>query len=380
MGWMPTFEDRFILYVFILFSIFTIIQLCYLFIVFFRFVLHRKKNGLTNNTYPSVSVIIAARNESDNLFTNLPLILEQDYPSFEVIVVNHQSIDESYHILNAYKMQYEHLKVVEVENSRHLGVGKKLPLTLGIKSAKNNLLVFTDADCFPSSNNWLSYMVEGFSEGKEVVLGFSPYIEVEKSFLNKIIRFDTLFIAVNYFSFALIGKPYMGVGRNLAYTKKVFDSVKGFKSHYSISSGDDDLFVQEASNKRNVSIQINPDAFTMSQSKETWKEWIDQKTRHFSTSERYSFFTRILLGLYPFSLLIFWFLGVYLFFDSEYNYLAFLLFFSVILLKWTIQGLSFNKLKNRQFLPYLPFIELFYAILVPLIYYTRSTRNRNTWK
>lgn len=380
MGWMPTFEDRFILYVFILFSIFTIVQLCYLFLVFFRFVLHKKKNTLTNNTYPSVSVIIAARNESDNLFTNLPLILEQDYPSFEVIVVNHQSIDESYHILNAYKMQYEHLKVVEVENSRHLGVGKKLPLTLGIKSAKNNLLVFTDADCFPSSTNWLSCMVEGFSEGKEIVLGFSPYIEVEKSFLNKIIRFDTLFIAVNYFSFALIGKPYMGVGRNLAYTKNVFDSVKGFKSHYSISSGDDDLFVQEASNKRNVSIQINPDAFTMSPSKETWKEWIDQKTRHFSTSERYSFFTRILLGLYPVSLLIFWFLGVYLFFDSEYNYLALFLFLSVILLKWTIQGLSFNKLKSRQFLPYLPFIELFYAILVPLIYYTRGTRNRNTWK
>jgi cellulose synthase/poly-beta-1,6-N-acetylglucosamine synthase-like glycosyltransferase len=380
MGWMPTFEDRFILYVFILFSIFTIVQLFYLFLVFFRFVLHKKKNTLTNNTYPSVSVIIAARNESDNLFTNLPLILEQDYPSFEVIVVNHQSIDESYHILNAYKMQYEHLKVVEVENSRHLGVGKKLPLTLGIKSAKNNLLLFTDADCFPSSTNWLSCMVEGFSEGKEIVLGFSPYIEVEKSFLNKIIRFDTLFIAVNYFSFALIGKPYMGVGRNLAYTKNVFDSVKGFKSHYSISSGDDDLFVQEASNKRNVSIQINPDAFTMSSSKETWKEWIDQKTRHFSTSERYSFFTRILLGLYPVSLLIFWFLGVYLFFDSEYNYLALFLFLSVILLKWTIQGLSFNKLKSRQFLPYLPFIELFYAILVPLIYYTRGTRNRNTWK
>jgi hypothetical protein len=153
-------------------------------------------------------------------------------------------------------MQYPHLRIIEVERSKHLGIGKKLPLTLGIKAAKSEHLVFTDADCIPKSNDWLQKMVENFSETKSIVMGYGPY-QFEKGLLNKLIRFDTSFIAMNYFSFALAKLPYMGVGRNLAYTKSTFYEVHGYKSHYSISSGDDDLFIQEAAKRRNYTIEIN---------------------------------------------------------------------------------------------------------------------------
>jgi len=234
-----------------------------------RFAIYSKKNeGVNKDFTPPVSIIIAARNESDNLFQNLPMILTQDYPNFEVIVVNHQSIDESYNVLNALKLSHDNLKIIEVERSKHLGNGKKLPLTLGIKSATSEYLVFTDADCLPASKLWLRNLVSGFGRGGQVVLGYGPYRK-EKGILNSIIRMDAVFIAVNYFSYALANIPYMGVGRNLAYTKKAFNSVSGFKTHYSISSGDDDLFVQEASVENNVVIHIDKESSCYSSTKPT---------------------------------------------------------------------------------------------------------------
>ena len=284
---LPSFETQLSLFIFCLFALCVAIQLVFTFYFFSRlaFTSFKKKNN-KNIEQPPVSIIIAARNDSDNLFANLPLILEQDYPNFEVIVVNHQSIDESYHIINAYKMQYPHLRMIEVERSKHIGIGKKLPLTLGVKSALHEHLVFTDADCQPNSNQWLKGMVDGFANDTKIVLGYGPYRE-EAGFLNKVIRFDTIFIAMNYFSFALAKTPYMGVGRNLAYTKSAFKSVSGFKSHYAISSGDDDLFIQEASKINSYTIQLNPETYCYSTPKNTWKTWMAQKSRHYSTAGKY---------------------------------------------------------------------------------------------
>jgi hypothetical protein len=145
---------------------------------------------------------------------------------------------------------------MEVEKSKHLLPSKKLPLTLGIKKAKYEHLILTDADCSPSSEFWLQRMAEQFTEQKQLVLGYGPY-NTEPGFLNKVIRFDTTMIAIHYFSLALNRVPYMGVGRYMAYTKSLFDYVKGFKSHYAVASGDDDLFVQEAAKKTQLCHSIS---------------------------------------------------------------------------------------------------------------------------
>jgi cellulose synthase/poly-beta-1,6-N-acetylglucosamine synthase-like glycosyltransferase len=380
MDFLPSFEGRLIYYVFSFFAIFAFIQFVYVIFFHTRFAFTSfKKRNVPSNIFPPVTILIAARNDSDNLFNNLPIILEQDYPEYEVIVINHQSIDESYHILNAYKMQYSHLRVVEVERSKHIGVGKKLPLTLGIKAAKFEHLLFTDADCQPVSKKWLSGMVNGFSNGKQIVLGYGPYKEGE-GLLNKVIRFDTLFIAMNYFSFALAKVPYMAVGRNLAYTKSVFNSVSGFKSHYSISSGDDDLFIQEAAVDSNYTIQVDPDTFCYSNPKETWKEWVSQKSRHYSTSVKYQVIKKLLLGIYPLTLLLMWFSFVYLLFDTEYRWISLGVFSLVFIVKWIIQGRCFAKLKGKKFIFLLPFIEFAYAFLIPILYYVSEKPKLSKWK
>ena len=239
----PNYNEPILFYTFWIFAGLVLIQLIYTIVFFGR--LAFRKPAAKNPQLPPVSIVIAARNESDNLFENLPKILDQYYPAeFEVVVVNHQSIDDSKYLLDALQRSYPHLVVMEVERSKHLKASKKLPLTLGIKKARFEHLILTDADCSPSSDHWLVRMAEQFSEQKQLVLGYGPY-KPEPGLLNKVIRFDTTMIAVHYFSMAINGMPYMGVGRNMAYTKTLFNSVKGFKSHYALASGDDDLFVQQ---------------------------------------------------------------------------------------------------------------------------------------
>lgn len=379
MEFLPDFDVSLVFYLFCFFAGLALIQLLYVLLIHGRLAFYTGKKQQKSDQLQPVTVIIAARNESDNLYQNLPLILQQDYPTFEVIVVNHQSIDESYHILNAYKMQYPHLKVVEVERSKHLSNGKKLPLTLGIKAAKYEHLIFTDADCKPVSNKWLKGMAENFTQEKQIVIGYGPY-QPQPGFLNKIIRLDTAMIALNYLSFALAKMPYMAVGRNLGYTKNVFNAVKGFKSHYSITSGDDDLFIQEAARKRNYVIELNPHTFAVSKAKETWSEWKQQKSRHYSTADRYKVIKKGMLGIYPLTLLMLSISFVILMFNPEYRWITLAGFGFVTLVKWWIHGRCLAKLQAKSFIAWLPLLDIFYAILIPVMYYTAEKSTYSKWK
>jgi poly-beta-1,6-N-acetyl-D-glucosamine synthase len=198
--------------------------------------------------------------------------------------------------------------------------------------------------------------------------------------LNKIIRFDTAMIGMNYFSFALSKIPYMGVGRNLAYTKSLFNSVNGFKSHYSVISGDDDLFIQETAKKRNYNIQINPSSFCVSKGKDSFSKWVVQKSRHYTTSDQYQVIKKLLLGIYPMSLLLAWISFVILLLNNEYRILSLIVFGSLIILKWWIQGVCLAKLKVKSFIWFFPILDLFYAILIPSLYYMSDKNNKTKWK
>jgi poly-beta-1,6-N-acetyl-D-glucosamine synthase len=365
--------------VFYTFLLCTGIQLLYTILIYFRFSIQRKiKSQPSKDNLPPVSVIIAARNEEDNLYHNLPAILEQDYPEFEVIVVNHQSIDDSGHILRAYSKQYPHLKIIEIERNTHLRNGKKLPITMGIKGSKYNHFVFTDADCKPAGPNWLSYMASSFSDKKQLVLGYGPY-RATKGFLNFLIRFDTAAIAVNYFSYACAGIPYMGVGRNIAYTRELFDSVHGFKSHYSIQSGDDDLFVRDSARKRNYSIQFHPDSYCYSDAEPTWHDWVEQKNRHFTTSPQYRVFHKALLGIYPFTLLMMLITFFSLVFRAEYAVWTGMCFGGTYLLIWLIQAINLNKLGEGKMAFWFPFLNILHAVIIPVVYYS-GDKNDVKWK
>jgi biofilm PGA synthesis N-glycosyltransferase PgaC len=233
-----------------------------------------------------ISVIICARNEAENLETYLPSILVQDYPNFEVIVVNDRSWDRTADVLKAMAETNSKLKVVTVADGDKFIAGKKFAVTMGIKAASFDWLVFTDADCEPASPNWLMGMQEPEESEKEIIIGYSPYFK-RKGLLNVLIRFETFFTAVNYLSFALKGMPYMGVGRNMAYRKSLFFKSKGFASHMHIPSGDDDLFINANANRINTSIKIHRDTHVWSLPKLSFGAYLRQKKRHFGAGKMY---------------------------------------------------------------------------------------------
>ncbi len=284
-------------YIFCAFVLTALVQLFY-YLYFFRRVAYYKAQDRQQSQQHPVSVIICARDEGENIANNLPGILVQDYSTtHEVIVVNDNSYDDTKYVLEDLKKTFKGLQVIELsQEAKHIA-GKKYPLSIGIKEAKYEVLLLTDADCVPSSERWLYKMQDAFTESTEVVLGYGAY-QKKPGFLNKAIRFETFHTALQYISYALAGKPYMGVGRNLAYRRDVFLRNKGFSAINHIPGGDDDLFINRVANKHNTAVVLDPGAFTLSAPKTTWKDWRRQKSRHYSTGKFYKASHKALLGLY----------------------------------------------------------------------------------
>jgi glycosyltransferase involved in cell wall biosynthesis len=284
----------------IIFSVFaavTIIQVFYYSWFFSRVAFHKRKEK-DQSLQHAVSVIICARDEDENLARNLPGVLVQHYPSTsEVVVVNDNSVDDSRYILQELKKTFKSLNVVELTHEAKHIPGKKYPLSVGIREAKYEVLLLTDADCVPASEYWIQKMQDGYDNGIEIVLGYGAYHKC-KGLLNKLIRFETFHTALQYFSYALAGIPYMGVGRNLSYKKDLFIRNKGFSSINHVPSGDDDLFINKVATKKNTTVVIDPDAVTRSIPKTTWSSWLKQKSRHYTTAKFYKPQHKFLLGLY----------------------------------------------------------------------------------
>ena len=290
---------------FLIFCLITAIQVFYYLYFFIRLAFYKKKKRDISQTHP-VSVIICARDEAANLVKNLPGALVQQYKTtHEVIVVNDNSFDESKYILEEFQKSFKQLLPIELKQEARFIPGKKFPLSIGIKTAKYEIVLLTDADCVPASEFWIEKMQEGFVDDIEIVLGYGA-LHKKKGFFNKIVRWETFHTALQYLSYAQAGMAYMGVGRNLSYKKSVFFRHKGFSSHNHVAGGDDDLFINKASTKSNTGIVIDKDAFTLSEPSITWRQWIKQKARHYTTSKYYKASHKFLLGLYALSLFLFY--------------------------------------------------------------------------
>ena len=242
-----------------------------------------------------VSVIVCAWNELENLKELLPQLNNQDYKTFEVIIIDDRSWDGTHEYLLTQCGEYQKIRFLRIEQTSEYLSSKKYALTLGIKSAKYDIILLTDADCRPQSSHWIKEMATYMTPDKDIVLGFSPYFKA-KGFLNNLIRYETFITALQYFSFALVGIPYMGVGRNLMYRKSVFLKNRGFAKHTDIVGGDDDLFMNDVATHENTAICLNPDTFIYSFPKTTWQTWYRQKRRHLSVSKYYKLQNKILLG------------------------------------------------------------------------------------
>ncbi|RYD80104.1 MAG: glycosyltransferase [Sphingobacteriales bacterium] len=366
------------LLLFVLLCIVALIQLFFYSFFFGRLAFYKSTPKTTSQTH-AVSVVVCARDEAANLVKNLPGVLVQKYPTtHEVVVVNDNSYDESKYILEELKKEFKQMQVVELTQEAKMIPGKKFPLSIGIKTARHEILLLTDADCVPASEDWITSMQNAYRDDTEIVLGYGPFHK-KKGFLNKLIRWETFHTALQYMSYALAGIPYMGVGRNLSYKKAVFFRHKGFSAHNNIPGGDDDLFINAAGTKNNTRINIEKDSFTLSEPAASWKQWRGQKQRHYTTSRHYKGLHKFLLALYAIAHFLFYPLLVVAAIFYSWK-LALIILGS----RWLIQGIVFyktmRKLNEQDLFPLFILFDIwmsvYYFIFAPALF----RKPKPTWK
>ena len=365
----------------IVFYSFICIILCQFFyygIVFSRFAFSKVNPSKPKNI--PVSVIVCAKNEAENLKSFIPLILNQDYPEFELVLINDASFDNSLEVMESFKEKNNNIKIVNVENIEAFWGNKKYALTLGIKAASHDFLLFTDADCKPVSKHWIKDMSSYFTNTKTIVVGFGAYKKVKNSFINLLIRFETVLTAIQYFGFAKVGMPYMAVGRNLAYRKDEFFNARGFMNHMHIRSGDDDLFVNQVASRKNTALCYSKSSFTESIPKKTYKSWFRQKRRHVTTAKHYKPLHKFLLGLFFVTQFLFWTLAIVLLsFQFEWKIVLGLICFR-FLIQYLVYGFSAKKLNAIDTLVLLPILELFLIVSQLVIFISNLTSKKEHWR
>jgi glycosyltransferase involved in cell wall biosynthesis len=353
------------------------LQLIYL--VVFLLAFSKDYRSVVTNSPASVSVIVCAHDEEENLRQLLPILLAQNHPNYEVIIVDDRSNDGTRDMLLRMTADNPKLRMVTIrETPKHMN-GKKFALTMGIKAAKNDWILLTDADCRPGQN-WINGMSQNFIDGKNIVIGFSPY-ENHPGVLNSFIRFESFLTAIQYFGFAILGRPYMGVGRNLSYKRDLFLGSKGFNDHLGVMGGDDDLFVNQHATAATTAVASGAGVVVRSVPKRTWTEFFYQKLRHLSVGRRYKSGDRLLLGtftvtwiLWPFTMIALPFLGIYS-----------AILGGMILLRWIMLVALFGSAQRRLGepfevwkVPFLDFIYAFYYLVAgPIALVTKRVRWKN---
>lgn len=375
-AYMPTSETIQLLCL-LLFGIATAVQVFFWALVFRPLARFRQPDAARNPSEEEfVSVIICARNEEEHLKKNLSHFLNQSYRSFEVIVVNDGSTDRTRNVVLDSMQKWRNLRLVETQHDTP--PGKKAALTLGIRAARGNYLLLSDADCRPASTEWISSMTAHTNTILEIGLGFGPY-DRKRGLLNRFIRYETAYTAVQYFSLALQGLPYMGVGRNLLYKRSLFVQAGGFESHAHIASGDDDLFVNAVATKQNTAVVLDEKTFVFSEPKSTLRGYFKQKQRHVSTGRSYRLLHQVLLGALSASHLLHyataaacWGMGA----APVWVLCGVLLRWAVVFLRWEAM---LRRLQQRDLLGWVIPLDLLY-----LLYYLTLTPallvgNRNRW-
>lgn len=357
-----------------------------LYFIFFVFTKINQYDSPENKTLTpeSVSVIVCAWNELENLKSLIPLLNNQEYSAFEIIIVDDRSLDGTFDYLSTQCAAFQKIRFLRVEKTPNHLSSKKYALTLAIMSAKYNNILLTDADCRPQSNNWIAGMAACLTPDKEIVLGFSPYFK-EKGFLNNFIQYETFNTAIQYLSFAITGMPYMGVGRNLMYRKSIFLKNKGFAKHTNIVGGDDDLFMNDVANEHNTAICLNPETFMYSFPKTTWQTWYRQKRRHLSVSTYYKFQHKINLGGLATSQILTWLcfmILVPIYFHKPLVYWILAVFLFRLISQWIVFLKANKRLDNTLGIITLSFWDGIFALYFLLMGITNfiPRRRKMRWR
>lgn len=340
-----------------------LIQVLYLKTLYSKIYAHAQATAVSNTETPPISVIIVAKDAALDLQKNLPFILEQDYPQFEVIVIYDHSSDDSDEVLKLLTSKYKNLYHSFIPDSARYISHKKLGITMGIKASHYDWLVFTEASCRPLSDQWLRRMAGNFTPSTEIVLGYSNY-EKTSGWFNKKITFDTLLNSMRWMGMALSGHPYMGSGRNLAYRKSLYFKQKGFSSHLQLQRGEDDLFINEAANKQNVRVETSKESIIRISAPTNGRTWREEKINYMATSRFFKGAARYLMGFETCSRLLFYVaviasitIGILLH-HCITAAVALLLWIARFTIQLPVFGKTSDMLETRKFRALLPLFDL----------------------
>lgn len=332
-------------------------------VILLAFFFRRKFNHpIEEHSFEAASVIIAFKNEKENLPELIQALKSQSIPKekIEVIFIDDYSTDNSLEALNLITKEFTHFKVIKNKYKP----GKKNALKTGIEEAKHDILILTDADCIPGKN-WLNSILKSFTPDIDIVYGYSPFIS-QKSFLNKICQYENLFTSVLMQAFQNVEFPYMSFGRNLAYRKSLFNRLGGFQQIEHSISGDDDLFFQLAlTNGAKAKLIYDPENIVFTKCNYNFKEYFNRKTRHISASKFYKQDIKVALGLIYISNIL---INIFLV-PSLLSLDLFLVTF--IIMNWLIKGImiyDFNKQLKLNYPVYLiPIVDFLYFLMLLFI-------------
>ena len=337
-----------------------------------------KTDEIKQNEYPSVSVVIVAQNDAEDLKKSLPYLLEQDYPDYEVVVVDylsHNDIETKY-VLRICAENYPNLKPISFNEDVNMFHGKKYPISIGIKSATKNVILLTEPDCIPQTFNWIKEMMRGYMRGADIVLGYCK-LKTPNTLLGLLQQYDNMVFSSSYFGMTIMGNPYAATGCNLSYKRDFFFDRGAFIRHYSIPDGADDLFVNQNANRRNTAIILDSDSFVERAGRETFHQWHNDRKSRRSTRCYYPLKDRLLLSLYPLTLILFY-LSLALFWIALPNMWQIPVAVLALKIIWqTICGIFAAKrfdIKIVQFLT--PFFELYFLFANTFLAFTSLRRKK----
>ncbi|MDR2408404.1 MAG: glycosyltransferase [Bacteroidales bacterium] len=360
-----------------------LVQLLFYWVIFSRFAFNRlsKRDG---NGCPGVSVVICVKNDCSYLEQFLPFILTQDYPDYEVIIVNDNSNDDTEHILREMQQSHKHLHVISIATQTQKENDNKLALAVGIRSAKNDLILMTNANCQPRSSSWIRELAACSTDKKTIVLGYRTYNH-RKGLLNILVRFDGLYTALQYFSFTLTAFPYMGTKSNMLYSKEMFLQNNDYLLAYKMDAGENDLFISKMMNKHNTTISYSyPSQVIAAFHYQSFFDWINRKKKHVRAMKYAKQTSKFFLHLYWYTGLLFYILLVVtLLLSANVVWgIGFLLgvYFIRLFSQWLIFAKACNKLNEKQLIKYIPLMDIFFMFLIPLINVLTSFQKQSKWK
>jgi glycosyltransferase involved in cell wall biosynthesis len=350
--------------------LFSLLILMGYYLVVFR-IRKQNDNNKTTQDFPGVSIVIAVKNGGTQFLNNLENILSQDYPVFEIMVVDDHSDEDEKNRLEEYIKDKNGISLVH-----NAGIpGKKHALKTAIEKAQYDLILCTDADCRPVTSDWIRRMVSGRNQG-EMVLGYSPY-QKKNGWLSLFVRFETVMTGIQYLSWAWIGKPYMGVGRNMLYPKHLFLKNDPYKKHHDIPYGDDDLWVQQAASMTKVAANTDPASFVYSDPPHTWRSWLKQKHRHLSAGHHYIKSNWWQPGLFGIVIVLHWILFPLVLYFSWTSWIGPLFYFS-LLIRWVVYAVWTRRLGDMDTVKWYPILEIGYAFyLAGMGWYTIAVKKKS---